>query len=120
MFPQVLWIRLPPYMCGKKCRPLQSPRRWEPRSPPLGCPLHLAQPVEEGSGRARVPRELAALCGAASPAISRAHHLSIHAHKPGSEPPAFESSTGGGMPLPPSLRFCPLWRASRDYWSRWS
>ena len=117
MLPQVcVRIRLLPMclLCGKKSRPLQSPwvggegsKEPSPQLPPPSGPGG-----GRGGGRARVPRALASPRGAASPTIPLARHFSIRAHRPGSGTPAFESSWGGGLTLPPSLGFCPLWRAS--------
>lgn len=66
---------------------------------PSSCLHHLAQPVEAGWA-CPVPGVPASPCTAASPAIPPAHHLSIQAHEPGSETPAFEPSWGGASPAP--------------------
>lgn len=69
--------------------------------PPPSCPHHLAQPVETARTYP-VPGVPASPCIAALPAIPPVCHLSIQAHEPGSETPAFESSRGGAGPsLPP-------------------
>lgn len=66
------------------------------------------------------PRALASPHGAASPTIPPARHLSIRAHKPGSETPASESSWGGGVPLPPHPWFLAIlesvWEAAASRW----
>lgn len=40
----------------------------------------------------------------------------LHPCVPGSEGPAFQSSREGGVPLPPSLGFCPLWGIWGQQW----
>lgn len=69
-----------------------------------------------------MPRVPASPRGAASPAIPLARHLSIHAHKPGSETPVFESLRVGvgSVPLPPSYSGEPLGAGfSRWSWGVW-
>ena len=103
----------------KKYRPLQSPWVGEERSedPSLRPPPPSGPAGGSGGGRACAPR--ASPHGAASPTIPPARHLSIRAHKPGSETPASES-WGGGVPLPPHPWFPStlesIWEAAASRW----
>lgn len=122
--PQIcVWVRLLPTSFVWKeiqapAEPLGGGR--EERGSLSSPPLPSGPAGGNGGGWACVPRALASPHGAASPTIPPARHLSIRAHKPGSETPASESSWGGGVPLPPHPWFLAIlesvWEAAASRW----
>lgn len=105
-FPQVCsWIRLLPHVFCMERNPGPC---WAPGLPlPSGC--------GRGGGHAHEPRVLASPHEATSPTIPPGCHLSIHVHKPGTEPPGGRECASDAW-----LSCCPSWRASGGCCSRWS